>query len=109
VLRNYLLLTAQVLLIAGILISYWLFSRNLLHIHFLAIANFFSAALLINFASMLVREKQRFYLAMLSSSVLVIGFFFSVVFIPESYRIPGYALFLAPATLSLIAAVRGEI
>lgn len=107
-LRDYLLLTAQVPLIAGILISYWLFSQSFLHLHFLAAANFFSAALLINFASMLVKDKPRFYLAMLSSSILVVGFFFSVMFIPESYRISGYALFLAPAILSLLAAVRGE-
>ena len=102
------LLTAQVILIAGILKSYWLLAQNFLQIHLLAMANFFSAALLVNLVSMLPKEKPNFYLAILSASILVVGFFFSVVFIPESFGIPGYVLFLAPAILSLIDALREE-
>ena len=105
---RYAFIAAQALILAGIASGYWLFSQSYLQLHLLAMANFFSASLLINLASLKVKHRARFYMALLSSSILVVGFFFSIVFIPEKYRIFGYALFLAPAVLMLIDGWEGE-
>ena len=106
---RYAFITAQALILAGIILGYWLFSLSYLQLHFLAIANFFSASLLVNFAFLYTRGKSRFYMAMLSSSILVVGFFFSVGFISGIYMIFGYALFLIPAVLILISGLEDEL
>ena len=106
---RYAFITAQALILAGIISGYWLFSLSYLRLHFLAMANLFSASLFINFAFLYAKGKSRFYMAMLSSSILVLGFFFSAGFISGSYMIFGYALFLIPAVLTLISGLGDEL
>lgn len=100
--KDLFLISAQAIIFLGLAGSYWLFAQSYLYLPFLAMANFFAAALIVNLAVPSVQGGDRFYLSMLSASVLVVGFFFSIGLVRE---VVSYSIFLLPAVLSFASGV----